>query len=153
MEKSTKKSLSRKYLKILGIISVVIGAITAILGIILFFTLKDVDMMTIFSSEQIAVINDMDIATEAIYIFIGTTVIIFGFLSLLEGWLLLRAAKDPRKSTFLLVLLVLAVATAVVNLITGKIQNSGSIVGSIGSLTIDVLSLIAVLNARREINR
>lgn len=145
----SKKSLSRKYLKVLGIISLVFGVLGLIMGIVTMFAKWDVTIIT-NSSQQFADILAQNGENTVRYT-LGITVIFSAIISLIEGWLLNRASNDPNKSTFLLVLLVLSTISGIVAIITGS-KDIGTIVGGIVSLAITILSLMAVIKARAEVD-
>lgn len=82
---------------------------------------------------------------------LGIGVLGMGLSQLLMGWLERRAAKNPEKSTFLLVLTVLSVISGAFSLFNSGLGDMASAMGNIVSFTINVLVLIAVFNIRKTI--
>lgn len=145
-----KKSASRKYLKVLGIISLIAAICVLIFGIVLIaakdsYTLDQIGMASIIDSVEGATENDIKVVLGAIFI-------VYGIFEGLGGWLLLRAAKNPTKTTLLFVLLLIEVISGIYSLIqsaTGGVSMSSAAL-SIVSLTISVLALFATYKARSE---
>ncbi|MBR0403246.1 hypothetical protein IJI55_01710 [Candidatus Saccharibacteria bacterium] len=150
MAKSDKKSLSRKYLKVLGVVMLIFGVLGAIVSILAMFAINSVDLSQMFNASQLESFRNANISDDLIRIMVGVTAIIASLLSVLEGWLLMRASNDPKKSTFLLVLLVLSVISGIYNIAVGGIQNIGANISGILSLTLNVLAVMAVMSARKE---
>ena len=138
MAKNSDKNIGKTILKILGWLNIITIVLFAILAIVT-FTNKSTDL-----------INSM---TEAINytdnngnIFLGTIFTIAAVISAIETWLIFRAAKDAKKSTFLLVLTILSVVTTIVGWISTK-----SVTG-ISAFVWDMILLISVLYVRSKNN-
>ena len=146
---SKKNSTSKKYLRILGIVYFVLAALIVLSTVVMMVTKTDVNKLGIDLTE----IRKIEGATDdVIRVSYGICMIIAGLLVVLEGWLLRRAAKDPSKSTLLLVLLVLSVVTSVVSIFTTNNFDSISKSASFAlGLTINILALMSVVNIRKEI--
>lgn len=151
MVKNSKKSLSRKYLKIIGIVTLVLGIIYVALAIAGMFVLNNMDLAQVLSADQLQELRDANITDQMIRIFICVGGMVAALVSVLEGILLMRASNDPRKSVFLLVLIVLSIISGIYTLVSGGIQNIGANFGSIIGLTVNVLAIMAVMSARKEI--
>ena len=83
-------------------------------------------------------------------------IIVYSVIEALVGWLLIRAANDPHKTTFLFVLLVLEVISGVYTLIQTASQGASASApgaGAILSLAISVLALFVTYKARQEVNK
>ena len=146
-----KKSASRKYLKILGIIALVLACLLTILGI-MFIVMRNSMSLTDLGVASLPT----GVTEDSFKILVGSMIIVSGVIEALVGWLLIRAANDPRKTTFLFVLLVLEVISGVYTLIQTASQGTGasaSGAGAILSLAISVLALFATYKARQEVNK
>lgn len=138
-----KPGLAKKILKGFGIFYYVAALFLLILGIVA-FTLKESDVLSRASDELLKVVpNDMKITT-----FLGIFVIVIALLELATGYLLRRAAKDGKKTTLLLVLLVLSVIGSVTNLFTNG--TGESIATLILNVVIDGLLLYSTYVVRKE---
>ena len=151
MAKKEKNSTSKKYLKVLGVLSIIFAVISVITGIITIaiqsqFTLADIGMADIMKSMP------AEATEEMVKIIFGSTIIFAGLMELLIGCLLIRAANNPRKSTFLLVLLVIQVISCAFTLFSSGFTSVASAFGNILNLTIYVLALAAVFKIRGEID-
>lgn len=142
-------SASKTYLNILGIISIVFGALT-VLGAIIIMAVN-FDMSALgegFYNDLLARANgDANIAK----ISLGISILSTGAYQILLGWLERRASKNPEKSTALLVLTVLSVVGGVFTMFNGGFSDFANATGSIVSLTINILALIAIFNVRKTI--
>lgn len=145
------KSLSRKYLKILGIVTIVMAVLTVITGVAVFFV-KDMDYMGALTGAAREYVEQMNWNNDTLRVMAGSLILAGGIFSIVEGWLLVRAANDPAKSTLLLVLVVLSCIFGAVTLFEGGFKDISVVLGNGVSLAINVLAFIAVLNARKEIN-
>lgn len=141
---------SKKYLNILGIVTLVFGCLILVGAIV--FMAVDFDLQSLggdYYKELLAHANgDIKVAKMAIAMTIMST----GLSEILMGWLERRAAKNPEKSTFLLVLVVLSVISGVFTMVSGGFKDIANASGSIVSLTINVLALMAILDIRRKID-
>ncbi|MBR3135056.1 hypothetical protein IKG54_00620 [Candidatus Saccharibacteria bacterium] len=147
---ANKKSASKTYLKVLGVITIIMGVFAAIFGIAI-FCLKDADILNAVGAATVEQFTKAGIAENAVKAVLGTTMLVSSFISVLEGILMLRAAKNPEKSTLLLVLLVLSTISGAATLFMEGFSNIGTVIGNIASLTVNVLALIATFNIRSEI--
>lgn len=147
MPKSNKKSLSRKYLKILGVITLVMGIVLVIGGVASMFVKYDVSTL-----PNIEELRKTTTDENAIRAAIGIVILLSAAVSLLEGWLLMRAANDPSKSTLLLVILVFSCISGFVQLFQQGFGNVGATTGTVFNLTINILCLMAVMKSRSEID-
>lgn len=146
-----KESASRKYLRILGIVSMVLSCIIIILGIVFLANAKDISLADLGGDELIKALGP-NVTEETAKTALGVMAIVSGAVQILMAALLIRAANDPHKSTFLFVLLVLETIAGIYFIATSGFGNAGSAVTNIISLAIDVLALFCVYNARREVN-
>ena len=146
-----KKSASRKYLKILGIIALVLACLSTILGIVFIVMRNSMSLMDLGVASL-----PTGVTEDSFKILVGSMIIVSGVIEALIGWLLIRAANDPRKTTFLFVLLVLEVISGVYTLIQTASRGMGasaSGASAILSLAISVLALFATYKARQEVNK
>ena len=149
--KEDKKNASRRYLKILGIVMLVMGALAMIGGIVTMF-MKGVDIMSSLNAGQLRTAQMRGLNNNDLRIILGGIMIIGSLVILLEGWLLLRAAKDPVKSVLLLVLLVLSVVGSVGVLLSEGFKAPGTTITNMLGLTVYLLALIATLRVRSQID-
>ena len=85
-------------------------------------------------------------------VFAGINVIMSSLFTLFEGWLLGRAVKDGRKTTFLIILLVLGIISPIIEICAAgfnSILNVESI-GNIIGILVKGFILNQVLKVRRE---
>lgn len=148
----TKQSASRKYLKILGIVTIVFAVISVISMVVLMFTAKGIAVDQILSADQLKQLHDANLSDDVIRMMIFGFGAFAGLIALLEGWLMVRASNDPVKSTFLLVLIVLSVISGAAQLFSDGFGSRSTALSNIFNLTINVLAMIAVLKARAEVN-
>ena len=143
-------SVSKKYLKILGIVEIVFAVILAALtvfAVTLNPTLTDLG----FTADQIANMTGSGITESAIKTIFYVTTFICIAIAILIGALLIRAANNPKKSTFVLVLTVLSTVGAVITLFSSGFSNIGSVITNAITLTLDILTLMALVKIRGEI--
>lgn len=137
---------SRKYLNILGIVSIVVGCLI-IVGSIIFMVL-DFDLSRLeygFFNDALARVNgDVSLAK----ISVGVSMLIYGLFQILIGWLERRASGNPEKSLFLLVLVVFAIVGGLYAMFNGGFKDIGNAIGNIVSLSINVLAFMAIYNIR-----
>lgn len=148
---SKKNSTSKKYLRVLGIISLVFACIALIVGILTIAMRGQYSLADLGLSEMVDQFQG-EITEEGLKIAIGIVFLINGFGDALIGWLLIRAANNPRKSTLLLVLLVFSVISGIYTLINTGFSNAAAATGNIVNLTVYVLALIAVFDLRGQYN-
>ena len=145
-----ESTTSKKYLNILGIVTLIFGCLVLVGAII--FMAVDFDLQSLggeYYGELLARANgDVKVAKMAI----AMTIISTGLGEILMGWLERRAAKNPEKSTFLLVLVVLSVISGVFTMVNGGFKDVANACGTIVSLTINVLALMAILDIRKKID-
>lgn len=142
---------SKTYLKALGIINIVLAVLMAILAVFLFcskMTFTDLGLDTNTISE----LQKQNISEDTFRAIAGGAYIFVCLLYVLIGWLLIRAANNPQKSTFVLVLLVIATVSSTVQLFSAGFSNWGTVLSNTISLIINILAVMAVLRIRREID-
>lgn len=137
----------KSYLKILGLITIVLGLGVVIGSICLGASNADVTKL----GFDVAEAREKGASDEAIRWVIASFGIVSGLFSVFEGWLMRRAAKTPKKSTLLLVLLVLSVISGVSSILSTK-QGSSAVAGAVINLAVDVLAVMSVVQIRREVN-
>ncbi len=148
MKKSSKNSTSKKYLKALGIIYIIMSILVIVMGVVFLATKMDVSQLGL----DLAKLHEQNLSDDNIRLIASIGIMCAGVIDLIIGWLLCRAAKDAHKSTFVLVLTVLSLVSSLVSIFTQN--NFASASGSVGfiiGVTIDVLTLMALLNIRKEI--
>ena len=149
MAKKEAAHNSKLYLRILGIIEIVLAALSIILMAV--FMVSNITLTEMgISGQQISDLAAQNISESTFKTIIGITGIVIGILDALIGWLLIRAANNPKKSTFVLVLVVLMTVTSIVTLFTSGFSNIGTVIGNIASVTINVLALMSLFRIRSE---
>ena len=142
---------SKLYLRILGTIEIVLAALSIILMIV--FMMSNITLTEMgISGQQISDLAAQNISESTFKTIIGITGIVIGILDALIGWLLIRAANNPKKSTFVLVLVVLMTVTSIVTLFTSGFSSIGTVIGNIASVTVNVLALMSLFRIRSENN-
>ena len=140
-------ALSKNYLNILGVVSLILGALIIIGSII--FMVVDFDLSKLeygFFNDALRRANgDVHIAK----IVTGLSMLTVGFFEMLIGWLERRAAINPEKSLFLLVLVVLGIVGGMYAMFNGGFTDIGNALGNIVSLAINVLAFMAIYNIRK----
>lgn len=142
-------SASKKYLKFIGIANIIL-AILSIISLIVFAVAKGNIFDLGITSDQLNQLHNSGISDDQVRILlcIGTGI---GFLfEILIGWLLIRAANNPNKTTLILVLVTLSTISGIVSLFSSGFSNISTVIGNIFNLTIDVLAFMALLRVRRE---
>lgn len=117
----------------------IIGGVLIIALSLLFFMNSNADFMNeIVKSYKIDVegVNPVTV--------IGIVMVISGIINLIEAWLFSRVTKDGKKSTLLMILLIISIASAIYTVITAF--NVSNII----SLLTNVLVFAAVLKLRSE---
>ncbi|MBR2588938.1 hypothetical protein IKE84_01180 [Candidatus Saccharibacteria bacterium] len=151
MAKKEAAHNSKLYLRILGIIEIVLAALSIILMII--FMMSNITLTEMgISGQQISDLAAQNISESTFKTIVGITGIVIGILDALIGWLLIRAANNPKKSTFVLVLVVLMTVTSIVTLFTSGFSSIGTVIGNITSVTVNVLALMSLFRIRSENN-
>ena len=137
-----------KLLKKLSILCYILGIIGVVIGIIAMTTnIGD----TLFQTEmgKLAELQKLNLDPK---VFLGINFITSSLFTVFEGWLLGRAAKNGRKSMFLIILLILGIISPIIEIFSagfGSILNMESIANIIGIL-IKAFILNQVLKVRRE---
>ncbi len=137
-----------KLLKKLSILCYILGIIGVVIGIIAMTTnIGD----TLFQTEmgKLAELQKLNLDPK---VFLGINFITSSLFTVFEGWLLGRAAKNGRKSMFLIILLILGIISPIIEILSagfGSILNMESIANIIGIL-IKAFILNQVLKVRRE---
>ena len=136
-------------LKKLSIFCYILGIVGIIIGIIAMNTdLGDTLFEGYMKDYQIQSNASIDAKTLASISFIMSCV-----FTLFEGWLLGRASKDGRKTTFLIILLILGIISPIIELCSAgfnSILNMESIANIIGVL-IKAFILNQTIKVRREV--
>ncbi|MEE0865231.1 MAG: hypothetical protein U0L98_00240 [Clostridia bacterium] len=137
-----------KLLKKLSILCYILGIVGIIIGIIAMNTnLGDTLFEGYMENNQIQSTAGVDAKTIA-----GISFIMSCIFTLFEGWLLGRAAKDGRKTTFLIILLILGIISPIIEICSAgfnSILNMESIANIIGIL-IKAFILNQTIKVRRE---
>ena len=144
MKDKVKNRTEKIYLKVLGVLQFIECALAILCGILIGFTkIGTVDEL------GLADLRTEGVSDENLLIIVGISFFVLAFISLLLGWLLFRAANHPEKSTFLLVLTVISVICNIVGLFGNK--STSTMISAVITLSVDVLTLMAVMRIRREI--
>ena len=146
---SKKSSASVKYLKILGIIQILIGVLgilSAVLMVIMGFNVNELGI-------DLTQLRNEGVTDDVIRLSFAIVAGIASAYAILVGILLRRAAKDPVKSTFVLVLTVLSLISNVFTLFSQSAFTNVSSGASFAiNVTLNVFTLMALLKIRREID-
>ena len=144
MVKKDKLATERKYLKILGLVIMALGLISAIFGVF---------CMTGAIPEDVvrkALENNPEILKhpiETIRIIYGAGIVIAGVLSFITGLVIKSASKPDNKTTFALVLSIFNIITGATALFSDS--DMGTKINSVISVTAFVLAFMAILRIRR----
>ncbi len=135
-------------LKKLSIFCYILGIVGIIIGIIAMYTnLGDTLFEGYMENYQIQSNTKIDPKILA-----GISFIISCLFTLFEGWLLGRAAKDGKKTTFLIILLILGIISPIIEICSAgfnSILNMESIANIIGVL-IKAFILNQTIKVRKE---
>lgn len=146
MPKTDKRAISKKYLKILGIVTIILSIAFAIIAAISIFNgsarLEDLGIANLDKLRESS--SDDVIRTS-----FGVATIISGGIGALVGWFFIRASKNPNKSTAALVLAVLSMVGSFTAITNGK-SGASVVVANALSLVVYILALIALLEVRKE---
>ncbi len=140
----------KAYLKIIGAISIAIGIVGVITAILIPVAKIDVNQLGL-SEAQLADFRKIEGTTDdVIRVSMAIVASIASLWAIFEGWLMRRAAKNPEKSTLLLVLLVISVISGIAGVFTyGGTANT---ISEIVQLVLNVLALMAVVQIRKEVS-
>lgn len=137
-----------KLLKKLSILCYILGIAGIIIGVIAMTTnLGDTLFEGYMENYQIQANTKIDPKT-----IVGISFIISCIFTLFEGWLLGRAAKDGKKTTFLIILLILGIISPIIEICSAgfnSILNMESIANIIGIL-IKTFILNQTIKVRKE---
>lgn len=136
-------NVGEKALGVFKWIYIIRGIFICLLGI-LFLALQNNDALVKASDS---VVNTSSIQLPdgvSLVVFMGAVLIISSIFNFIEAWLFSRAKKDAKKTTLLMVLLVLGSITGIYNLITAFS------VSNITSVVMSLIALYAVYVVRKE---
>ena len=129
---------SNKILKIFGILGIIGGALSVIMGLVASF------------SGQIVTVAAEDESMGLLVVVVGIIMVITGIVSLIEGIFSVRAAKDNSKIGpawwFAIISLVMGVIS-----IGSNLANGSGIAGSIPSLLISILIFMAANTIKKAV--
>ena len=129
---------SNKILKIFGILGIIGGALSVIMGLVASF------------SGQIVTVAAEDESMGLLVVVVGIIMVITGIVSLIEGIFSVRAAKDNSKIGpawwFAIISLVMGVIS-----IGSNLANGSGIAGSIPSLLISILIFVAANTIKKAV--
>lgn len=143
----------KKYLKILGTVALVFGALGVLSAIAIVVFKADINSLSI-SEERLIELRKTEGMTDDVIRAASAFVAAFAsFCLMFEGWLMRRAAKNPEKSTLLLVILVISVVSNITAFFARTDSNVVSaMVSNAISMVINVLALMSVIQLRKEIS-
>ena len=128
-----------KILTIFSILCLVIGILELLFGGLIITLGINSDMLeTEIGTEEIMNIPELkDVPIQYIVIFFGVINLIEGLFFLFEAFLIRRASKNGKKTLFLIILLLIGIASQLITLIGAASANRYDV-----SSAIDVVSLI-----------
>ena len=129
---------SNTILKIFGILGIIGGALSLIMGLLASF------------SGQVVTVAAEDESMGFLVVVVGIIMVITGIVSLIEGICSVRAAKDNSKIGpawwFAIISLVMGIISIVANL-----ANGSGVAGSIPSLLISILIFMAANTIKKSV--
>ena len=131
---------SKTFLKVFGIIDIILGALQVILGVVA------TAGGGLLASGQIPVEEVETEMPAAIIVVAGVVLLLLGIL---EGILSCRAAKDPSKAKPAFVCAIISLVLAAISLISA-ITSSGSLASPCTSVLINVILVMAANTLRKE---
>lgn len=141
-----KLSASRKYLKILGIVEMVLAGIGLIIAIAMFFV-KGINIAD-FGLENLDQLRRQFSDDQIKNIILGMG-IISCLINFWISWIIYRAGAT-NKTTLALVLVVLQCIAGAATIFSSLVNHVALGISTIISLTIYVLAFIAIMNVRSE---
>lgn len=155
MAKKNENTASRVYLKVIMGFTIAVAILSLISGICLCFTkiipdnevIKMIDTSSVTDSS-LAEMNmgraDFARVTLGVVTFFGAA------FAVLEAWLIARALKDSRKSTFLLVLSVIGLVLSITGLLTSGFNNVSTVLANIVDIALNGCLFAAIYKIRQE---
>ena len=134
---------SKSFLKVFGILDIVLGALQVILGV------AATAGGGLLASGQVPVEEMETEMPVAIIIVAGAALILLGIFSVVEGILSCRAAKDPSKATPAFVCAIISLVLAAISLISA-ITSSGSLLSPSTSVLTNIILVMAANTLRKE---
>lgn len=141
-----KSSASRKYLKILGIVEMVLAGIGLIASIAMFF-IKGINVAD-FGLENLDQLRQHFTDEQIKNVVFGVGVVAC-LINLWVAWIIYRAGAT-NKTTLALVLVVLQCISGAATIFSSLINHVALGFSTVISLTIYVLAFIAIMNVRSE---
>ncbi len=138
---------SKLYLKILGYITLAMAACGAISAIVVWVN-KDIKLDDATLGEELVKFAK-EHGEDTVRSMYGFTVLLSMAFSAFTGWLMLRAAKKPEKTTLLLVLLTFSVVSGAIAALHGD-SGVGATASAAISLVVNLLALMATWNIRQS---
>ena len=134
---------SKTFLKVFGIIDIILGALQVILGVVA------TAGGGLLASGQVPVEEVETEMPAAIIVVAGVVLLLLGIFSVVEGILSCRAAKDPSKAKPAFVCAIISLVLAAISLISA-ITSSGSLASPCTSVLINVILVMAANTLRKE---
>ena len=134
---------AKKALGLFKWIYIIEGVFTGLLGVLFFVNQNNEALVkasdNIVNTSSIQLPDGMSLA-----LFMGTVLVSSAIFTLIEAWLFSSAKNDGKKTTLLMVLLVISTVSGIYKLITSFV------ISNITSLVLTLISLYAVYVVRKE---
>ena len=155
MAKKNEHKASRSYLKVIMGFAIAFSVLSLITGICIWFAkaFADDDILKMINVTSIA---DKDLAqmnmsrVDFARMTLGMAMFMYTIFYAIEAWLIARALKDSRKSTFLLICSVLGLISAITALFTGGFDNSSVVFSNVASVVLNGILFASIYKIRQE---
>lgn len=134
---------AKKALSIFKWIYIIEGVFSALFGI-LFFAFQNNEALVKVSDNLVNTSNIKLPDGMSLAVFLGISFVVIAIFDFIDAWLFNRAKKDGKKTTLLMIFLVISAISGIYNLITAFA------VSNIINLVLTLISLYAVYVVRKE---
>ena len=140
-----KKKTAKKILKFFGVLYLISALALIGIGVSII-----INVFPNFTAEMLNAINLADIKDIDPKNALAISLFISAFFNLIACWLLFRAAKNGKKSTFLLIIVVLSLFGSIAGLLYNGFNINSVGINLIISLVKDLFMLIVLMSVRKE---
>lgn len=136
-----KIETSKKALRIVSWFNIIAAVLLTIFGLFMFTQQNNEMIQEISKSMNMTELKNIPLTT-----FVGSIFLASAIATALEAWLLRRAAKDGKKSTFIIIITILSLVSQILGLV--KSFNASSIT----TIAFNAFILYLLFNVRKEEN-
>ncbi len=137
---------SRTAIKVLSIIGIVLGALSALMALVLIAGASVV-------ADQMLAVDDATVSVGAISAFAGCAMLVLAAFYIVTGILGIRCANNPAKNTAFVVFCIIAAVLSAIGLLGCLVNGSESasaIISNLLGVGIPVLLIVLSMKAKKE---